>query len=253
MKRLLFSCFILFFSLINSVGFAQEAWHVPAYQNYVTDNANIIDEQPEAELNALLKELQDKTQAQVAVLTMTSLEGKPVEEAALQIGRKWGLGGKENKGLLILLSLQERKLRTEVGYGLEGVLPDGKVGGIQRQQMIPFFKKADFSSGLTAGSLAFAQAIAQEAQVTLSPQPVLAQFQQTQDAAHQKKPSWLHLTVLLLMIFLIIKNPGGFMSGLILGGLLGSSRSSGGDFGRGSGFGGFGGGDFGGGGPSSDW
>ena len=110
--------------------------------NYVVDLAGLIDPQTEADLNHNLRELEDKTTAQLVVLTIDSLEGEPIEKFSLRTAEKWALGqkGKDN-GVLVTVAVQDRKYRIEVGYGLEAVLPDSLVGSIGRQQLVPYFRQ----------------------------------------------------------------------------------------------------------------
>ena len=94
---------------------------------YVLDQANVIDPQTEAKIGKLGKALEAKNKAQVVVVTVPSLEGQDLESYALEILRTWGVGEKDkNNGIVILLAMEERKFRIEVGYGLEGNLPDGR-------------------------------------------------------------------------------------------------------------------------------
>ncbi|MEJ2069684.1 MAG: TPM domain-containing protein, partial [Syntrophobacterales bacterium] len=118
--------------------------------NYVVDLAGIIDPQTEADLNRRLKELENKTTAQVVVLTINSLEGEPMERFSLRTAEKWALGqkGKDN-GVLITIAVQDRKYRIEVGYGLEAILPDSLVGSIGRESFVANFRKGKYSEGIS--------------------------------------------------------------------------------------------------------
>jgi uncharacterized protein len=117
--------------------------------NYVVDLAGIIDPQTEADLNRRLKELEDKTTAQVVVLTINSLEGEPMEKFSLRTAEKWALGqkGKDN-GVLITVAVHDRKYRIEVGYGLEAILPDSYVGSLGRRYFVPNFRQGNYSQGI---------------------------------------------------------------------------------------------------------
>ena len=96
--------------------------------------------------------LDELSGAQLGVVTIDSTDGQPLEEYALDILRGWGIGSKEkNNGVLILLAVEDRKSRIEVGYGLEGALPDGKTGWIQDEFMIPYFSTGDYSTGILEG------------------------------------------------------------------------------------------------------
>jgi len=119
--------------------------------NYVIDLAGIIDPQTEASLNRRLKELEDKTTAQMVVLTINSLEGEPIEKFSLRTAERWRLGqkGKDN-GVLITVAVQDRKYRIEVGYGLEAILPDSYLGSLTRQHFVPNFRQGKYSQGVEA-------------------------------------------------------------------------------------------------------
>lgn len=126
----------------------------------VADAASVLSLDQEAKLVGTLTEINRAGGHQVAVATIPSLQGSSVEECANAIFRQWGLGSaKQDDGVLILLAKQERKLRIEVGYGLEGDLTDAQVARINRTAIVPKLKQGDFSGGLTAGALAVGQAI----------------------------------------------------------------------------------------------
>jgi uncharacterized protein len=222
--------------------------------NYVVDLANIVDNSTEARINAYLKELEQKTSSQLVILTITSLEGESIEDLSINLAHdQWKLGqkGKDN-GVLFVISLKDRKYRIEVGYGLEGVLPDSLVGSIGRQILVPYFKKGNFSNGIFAATLAMANEIATDAGVQVSGMPTL---KRSGPPAKQSQPPGLMQTVMtilfvIIMVILFIKNPRLFL--LLF--LFSSMGGRGGSWGGGSGgFGGGGGGGFGGGGSSGGW
>lgn len=225
--------------------------------NYVTDLAGIVDNTAENQLNRYLRELEQKTTVQVAVLTINSLEGADLEDFSLTLAHdKWKLGqkGKDN-GVLLLIAFKDRKYRIEVGYGLEGVLPDGLVGSIGRQFLVPNFRKGQFSKGIFETTLAIAQTIAKDAGTQIKGMP----RQQSPDYAVKKarSPTFFKKIVsvlfFIILVILFIKNPRLFLFFIIMSSMggRGSSWGSGGGFG-GGGFGG-GGGGFGGGGASGGW
>jgi uncharacterized protein len=161
--------------------------------------------------------------------------------------------------VLLMVALKDRKYRIEVGYGLEGVLPDSLVGGIGRQYLVPYFKKGDYSSGIYAAALVIANEIADDAGVKISGLPAV---KKTHPNKAQKKSSGpfgkiISLLFFLVIFFIFIKNPRSFLALMLLssmGGRRGHWGGSGGGFGGGGsgGFGG-GGGGFGGGGASGGW
>jgi uncharacterized protein len=148
----LFLCFLAFRLL------AYEA--VPPLTTHVNDYANLIPDALQSQLEQQLREHEDSTSNQIVVLTIHSLDGESVEEAALEIFNTWGLGqrGKDN-GVLLLISLNDRKMRIEVGYGLEGTLTDAHCGRIIRDEITPLFKKGAYAEGISAGVTAIRGAI----------------------------------------------------------------------------------------------
>ncbi|MBD3303621.1 hypothetical protein GF343_00595 [Candidatus Woesearchaeota archaeon] len=121
---------------------------IPSYKGYVTDNANILGEYGQ-QIEKLCEEIDKNTTAEIAVLTIESLEGRPLEEYSLEIARNWGIGKEEkDNGLLLLISVKDRKYRFETGYGLEGVLPDAKTGRIGRYILTPAFRQEEYGKGV---------------------------------------------------------------------------------------------------------
>jgi uncharacterized protein len=254
--------FFVLLSLLFSTAAVGHAAEVPALPpDPVVDLAGIIDDSIQTKLNLYLRELEQKTTAQMAILTVKSLQGQSLEEFSITVAHdKWKLGqkGKDN-GVLLVIALNERKYRIEVGYGLEGILPDSLVGGIGRQYLVPYFRKGDYSSGIYAATLAIANKIAQEAGVKITGMPAVNKVSPVGD--HQKSSGFLGKIISLLfflaILIIFIKNPRSFLALMLLsalGGRRGSWGGSGGGFG-GGGFGSFGGGGggFGGGGASGSW
>ncbi|MTI48530.1 MAG: TPM domain-containing protein [Firmicutes bacterium] len=121
----------------------------PSIEFYVYDGANILDSTTEDYIVSVNESLYEKTEAQVVVATVNSLDGRSVDEYAVTMFREWGIGGSEkNNGLLILIAPNEQRLRVEVGYGLEGAIPDGKVGRISDQYLVPAFQEGDYDTGV---------------------------------------------------------------------------------------------------------
>ena len=124
----------------------------PAPQGYVNDFAGILDADSRAKLSSLVSQVEKRTTAEIAVVTVQSLGGMSVEEYANRLFQKWGIGkkGKDN-GLLVLICPNERKMRVEVGYGLEGVITDGLAGSVIRHDFTPAFKRGDYGEGTVEG------------------------------------------------------------------------------------------------------
>ena len=228
---------------------------------YVIDLAGIVDGSTESRLNGYLKELEQKTTAQFIILTIKSLEGESIEDFAIKIAHdKWKLGqkGKDN-GLLLLVAVNDHKYRIEVGYGLEGVLPDSMVGGIGRSLMVPFFKKGDYSNGIFSAALVMANAIAADAGVKITGMPTMKRRVQP---VEQNQPRSLLQTIITIIFFFIVlvlfvKHPRLLLLLFLSSSMGGRGGAWGGGGGFGGGgfgsFGGGGGGGFGGGGASGGW
>ena len=227
----------------------------------VVDLAGIIDQSVQTKLDRYLRELEQKTSAQMAILTIKSLQGQSLEEFSITIAHdKWKLGqkGKDN-GVLLVVALDDRKYRIEVGYGLEGILPDSLVGSIGRQYLVPYFRKGDYSDGIYAATLAITKEIAKNAGVKITGMPAAGIASPTK--GRQKSTGFfgkiISLLFFLVILIIFIKNPRSFLVLMLLssmGGRRGPWGGSGGGFG-GGGFGSFGGGGggFGGGGASGSW
>ena len=228
---------------------------------YVVDLAGIVDDSWERKLNGYLQELEQKTTAQFIVLTVDTLEGRSIDGFSLEVAEKWKLGqkGKDN-GALLLVAFKEKKYRFEIGYGLEGILPDSLVGSIGRSYIVPYFRKGDYSNGIAAAVLAVAGEIASDSEVQITGMPRLRPTSRVYGPKPPGKPGILStiLSILFIigMIYMFIKHPRLMLLMLLFSGMGGRRGwSGGGGFGGGGfgGFGGGGGGGFGGGGASGGW
>jgi len=228
---------------------------------YVNDFAHVLSSPTAADLENLCTEVDEKAKAQIAVVTIHSLDGTDVESYSVDLFKSWGIGNKTtNRGVLILLATDDHRYRIEVGYGLEPILPDGKVGSFGREA-VPILKQGDFRAAVSLLTQRVAETIAADAGVTLNSQV------QRAPPSEPEQPQTIPLGVIafvLLVIFLLLFT--GVGRWMLLGWLFsgGGGRSSyrggwgsgggwGGGFGGGSGFGGFGGGSSGGGGASGSW
>lgn len=244
--------------------------------NYVNDFAGVLDTATQAQLNALCQQVDQKAQAQIAVATVKSLDGQDAVSYAVALYQKWGIGAKgKDRGVLILLATQDRKYWTAVGYGLEPILPDGKVGGFGRE-MVPLLRSGDYAGAVTLMTARVASVIAQDAGVTLENQPRLPapRQQPVSGGGPGGVVPFLFLLFVVILILRAISRGGGsgrgsggsgFLSGLLWallfsnlrgGGGYGGGGFGGGGFGGGGGgggFGGFGGGSTGGGGAGGSW
>ncbi len=242
--------YCLVFNTGSPIAYA-DAQDFPVPAQYVEDKAGIINHTIKERLNAHLKELEQKTGAQVVVLTVKSTEGMPIEQFAFNLASKWQLGqkGKDN-GLLIVIAKEDRAYRFEVGYGLESILPDSLCGTIGRELIIPNFRKGDYGKGIFEATIAIISTIAKENGVEITGIPYAERVSSISPFLVS-----LYLLFAIIIIFYILlqrryytgrywwAGPGAFG---------GSSFRSSGGFG-GGGFGGGGGGSFGGGGASGRW
>jgi uncharacterized protein len=146
--------FVLALCLVVAIGtgavvFAQD---FPEPVGYVNDFAELLSSDVRAQLEAQLSQLDEDTTAEVAVVTITTLDGEPIEYYANEIFNEWGIGQKsEDNGILFLIALDERETRIEVGYGLESIITDGRAGRILDTDVIPNFKNGDYELGIIAG------------------------------------------------------------------------------------------------------
>ncbi|MBI5140865.1 MAG: TPM domain-containing protein [Nitrospirae bacterium] len=247
--------------IVSCASLADAALNLPDQpRDYVVDLVGVIDDGTERQLNGFLRELEEKTAAQVVVLAVPSTDGVPIEDFSLDIAHnKWKIGkkGKDN-GLLVTVAVNDRKYRFEVGYGLEGVLPDSLVGEIGRRYLVPRFRQGDYGGGITAATIVFANVIAENAKVEISGMPKVQQRGKTVSKRLGSGSSLLLLVVLAIVAVVFVRHPGLLLL-LLFSSPHGSFRGGyggfgGGGFGGGGGsFGGGGGGGFGGGGSSGGW
>lgn len=152
MKGLNFKRNFIFVAVSAVFAFNSFAEKVPALTGRIVDNANIITRKDKEEINSYLESLENSTGAQVAVLTINSLNGYSIEDFSMKVAESWKLGQKDkDNGALIVVALKEHKARIEVGYGLEGTLTDTKCGLILRNVIIPEFRNGDYSEGIVKG------------------------------------------------------------------------------------------------------
>jgi uncharacterized protein len=241
----------------------------PALSGRVVDAANILSPQVETDLTTKLENLEKTTGRQVVVATVPDLQGYEIEDYGYQLGRTWGIGQKgTNTGALLIVAPNERKVRIEVGYGLEPILTDALSSVIIQTVVLPKFKAGDLQGGVTAGT----DAIIQQLSLPEDEAKAKAQqaFQVAEDAKPEQGPSPIFALIVLFVVIVILSQifgrggrrggrRGGLASALpwiILNGMLNSGGRGGGGWGGGSsGGGGFsgGGGSFGGGGSSGSW
>jgi uncharacterized protein len=257
-----------FLIIIPAAPVHAEQWQKLNVQGYVNDFAGVLDPSTVEELTGLCREVDQKAKAQIALVTIKSLEGDPVEDFANHLFQKWGVGYKgTDRGVMVLLAIGDHKYWTEVGYGLEPILPDGKVGGFGRD-MVPLLRQGNYNGAVQQIASQIAEVIAQDSHVSLDS---LGQLHTAAPAARQGEERGLHLTsgqlIVLILIFMVafpfvLRFLGPFLLFSLLSGGMGRGGSGGwggggfggGGFGGGGGgFGGFGGGSSGGGGAGGGW
>jgi len=245
---------------------------------YVSDLAGVIAPDARARLEALCAEVEQKTGAQMAIVTVTSLESETVDNYAVDLFKQLGVGGKkDNRGVLLLVAPNERKYRIEVGYGLEPVINDARAGDAGRA-MVPYLRQGNYGKAAEAGAWQVAGYIAADSGVTLSGQPPMRLTRVSRDDGGIGGLRLVFaLIVFVVVIGSLISRGGGrgggsgclwFLLGMLMNSAGGRSSGSwsgggfggggggwggGGGGGGGGGFGGFGGGSSGGGGASGSW
>ena len=255
-------CLVALFFLALSLA----AWAEPVsqlkYTGYVNDFAHVLDPGTAAQMEDLCHQIDDKAHAQIAVVTINTLDNNDIESYAVALFKQWGIGAKAtNRGVLILYAIQDRRARIEVGYGLEPILPDGKVGSFQREAA-PLMRSGNYSQALLLVTTRVADVIATDAGIQLTnAQPLAPTQPDRQPEDHGMSLGGIIL--LIVVILIVLATPlrsvlfwilfSGMFGGGGRGGFGGGGFGGFGGGGGGGGFGGFGGGSSGGGGASSSW
>jgi uncharacterized protein len=224
---------------------------LPRPRGLVNDFADVVSPQSEQRLVEITEELLKKTGVPIVVVTMSHIGDEDYNAYANRLYGAWGIGKKgEDRGVLVFVTIKERKMRIETGYGIEGVIPDGLAGEIRDRYMLPYFKEDRFGEGLVNGTMAIAQIVSKDAGVALSGrQPV-----RKPSKRRSGLPGLLLGLIFLVLLFSMGRRRGGLLPLLFFmsmgrGGYHGGRGGFGGSFGGfGGGFGGFGGGMSGGGG-----
>ncbi len=221
---------------------------IPPLQGRVNDLAALLDDATRYRLEAMLAQLEEQTAGmQIALLTLNSLEGEDLSDFSYRVASAWKLGqAGQNNGALLLVSLDDRQIRIEVGYGLEERLTDAKSSYIINREIIPRFKKGDYAAGIEAGIQAMIGVVGGQADIS---EQELRRFNESRNDGKKGGIPTAVIIVFWILVF-ILRSRGGRGGGSFwIGGLGGGSSSGGGGFGGFSG----GGGSFGGGGASGRW
>lgn len=228
---------------------------ISAPKGFVNDFANVLSQETQAKLEGMLSAFEKSTTNEVAVVTLPSLDGEPVENVAVSLFKKWGVGkkGKDN-GVLFLIAPNERKMRIEVGYGLEGAINDALAGRIMDEVVIPRFSAGDMDSGIAAGTLTIVKVISAKENLGFDADKSFGAGAATLAPTIEKKKGGPlrtlgKIAIFLVMAYLFIRHPWLFL--IFLSGM--GRGGGGGGRGFSGGFGGFGGGLSGGGGASRGW
>ena len=243
----------------------QSVKSLPQPTDYVSDFAHVMSPAVIQQLDRVCGEVDHEAHAQIAVVTVNTLAGDAVEDYAVELYQKWGLGAKKgpnpDRGVLILIAVQDRKRFISTGYGLEGILPDALVGQIGRE-MVPALRANDFDGAMKLAVGRISQIIASDAGVKLTPLEGMPARQQQTGGSGLGVLGIIFL-VILFLIFMGGRFGGGGLIGFLLGMFFGGGfggRGGGGGWGGGGGgggggdgFGGFGGGSTGGGGAGGSW
>ena len=260
MAALRFGCRSLLLLLLTAVPcvHGQAVKDLPRPTDYVSDYAHVLSPETTRQLDLLCGQVDHQAHAQIAVVTVANTNDEPIADYAVELEDAWKVGPKgSDRGVIVLLAVKDRKRFISTGYGVEGILPDAKVGDIGRG-MVPALQAGNYDAAVAGAVGQIAQIIAADAGVTLQ-QPVRR--------GRRAQPQTVHLSVgqllvggaVLLFLFFIAARTGllPFLFGMFLGSSFGGGGgggggSSGGDDG-GDGFSGFGGGSTGGGGAGGDW
>jgi uncharacterized protein len=266
MLRLRVRAWIVLLALACAVvpAFGQAVKDLPKPTDYVSDLAHVMSPAVKLRLNRLCGQVDHEAHAQIAVVTVNTTNGEEIQPYAVELEDAWKVGNKQDRGVILLVAVNDRKRWIETGYGLEGILPDGRVGQIGRA-MVPMLRNNDFDGAFTLGVDEISQIIANDAGVKLQP---LTRQGAAQQPVHLGVGHVIAGIIFFILLLIFISHFGGsgligFLLGMFFGGGgRGGWGGGGGGFGggggdgggdSGSGFGGFGGGSTGGGGAGGDW
>jgi len=245
MRLFLKTYFTVLLLVFSEFAFAQIA--VPPHEGkWVHDEAHVLSASTVSQLEQILKAERDSTSNQIAILIVPTLDGEDIDGFGIRVAEAWKAGSKENdNGVIFIIAIQERKMRIEVGQGLEGVLTDALSSRINRNEVAPQFRKGNYDAGVAAGTMAIIQSIK-------------GTYKGDGPPTRRKRGGKSPLTTIIIIIIIIVimsrRNGGGaggyWAAGSLLGGGLGGGGGSS-SWGGGSDYGG--GGSFGGGGSSDSW
>lgn len=253
--KIFLSSLLLFICLINFPVNATIKFPDPTEYKYVNDYVGILNKNDVESIVSIGKELEDKTGAQAVVVIINSTENIPIENYANNLFRTWGIGQKnKDNGLLLLVSLNDKKWRVEVGRGLEGAVPDALSNNIMTEIAKPNFSQGNYNTGIVESYSTISDYIAKEYNITLD-KSLKVQLPNSNQTSRKGYGGMAGGIFLILFIIDMLLNRGRISSSLLnlifLSNFFRGPRNFGG--GSGGGFGGFGGGSSNGGGSSGDW
>jgi uncharacterized protein len=223
---------------------------------YVNDFADVLSAATQDQLNEMCRQVDQKAQAQIAVVTIKSTDGQPIFDYSVALYQKWGIGQKgKDRGVLILFAVQDRKRSIRVGYGLEPILPDGKVGGFGREA-VPYLQRGDYDDAASLVTSRVVDVIAQDAGVQITTSQPRRIEPLARPREKELSPGAILAIIVVIIIVLAVRPLRQLLFYMLLFGGGGGGRGGygGGGFGGGGGgFGGFGGGSTGGGGADGSW
>lgn len=258
---------ILLTSALFFVSFLTSAQNIPERPDpprLVNDFAGVLSPEEEQQLERQLVAYDDSTSNQVAIVLVKTLDDYPIEEYALRLFRGWGIGNKKtNNGVLILAAIDDRKIRIEVGYGLEGAIPDITANHIIQNDIAPNFRSRDYFQGLSQAAASIVKAAAGEYKAP-------ANYRKKKGGGSAIPFGFIVFVIIMIILFggrrgggggFMSRRGSGWLGPFIVGSMLGRGSSDSGwggggggwSGGGGGGFGGFGGGSSGGGGASGSW
>ena len=201
------------------------------FKGFIADEANLLSDDVEYNLNMTLWDLQKKSGADIAVVTLPTLEGKSEQEVAMEIGRKYKVGSKEkNNGIVFLTSLNERRMRIELGYGFEKIIPISDLDYIRDNDILPYYRQNDYENGIARGTYQLAELAAKAEGVTISRTgycPDKAANTPTGKSSRSDTPLWAWPIAIIMAIFSPRRRNGYGSSGFGGGGGFGGCGSSG--------------------------
>ncbi|MCB9032912.1 MAG: TPM domain-containing protein [Chitinophagales bacterium] len=251
-KHIIFSSILLIASIANAQQALKDDPNIPEAPNppkLVNDLAGMLNDFDKSRLETKLVDYNDSTSTQIAVVTVESIGDYAIDDYAIRLGRKWGIGNSKNNGILLLIAKNERKIDIELGYGIESYITDGDAKRIIDDIITPNFKAGNYYNGIDEATNAMIGLL----QGTYT-------YESTQNGDFPIFPILIFIGIFILFIIIASKSKGGGSGGGYTGNrggwtwtTTGGSGWSGGGGGSSGGFGGFGGGSFGGGGASGGW